>query len=336
MNQGVALLALLSLIFVASTFAYPSLSQTFTAKVSLVVVSHHGYGNDTGNGIWAVDEKAQSSVENYAFSKGIFDSLALNRYDLGKLYRVYATDRSRCDIVPVDDPMPNVWSWLADAANVGQRVFQGKQVDVWELNVGYGTRSLAVWSTNTSVPAWSYFQGGERDTYIEFTTYSATSPEASVFAVPSVCQNPSSRPGASEACISSATVIANANIWLDHHVPYDQEGRYLDYREDCSGYVSFCWKSGAPGLDTMEFHTVSHPISKAELVPGDCMLNAAEHVCLFGGWTDSDKTHYWAYEETQPCSVNPKWCGTMKNNIAYPYYYDPSLFLPYRYNNFCG
>ena len=38
-------------------------------------------------------------------------------------------------------------------------------------------------------------------------------------------------------------------------------------------------------------HEIAHPITKSELLPGDCMLHASEHVCLFGGWLDKDKTH---------------------------------------------
>jgi len=315
---------------------YPNLPQTFTAKVNLRAVSHRGYGNDTGSGIWAIDEKAQSAVENYVYDKGTFDSFSLDRYDLGKLYRVYSTNKSRCDTFPVNESMPNEWAWVEQSQSAGQQQFQGKSVDIWQLNIGYGTRRIAVWSTNTSIPAWLDFRGGERDTYIEFETFSTVAAASSVFAVPSVCQTSSGRrPSNNVGCIASATVMANAEIWVKNDVPYNTDGTYMDYREDCSGYVSFCWKSGPPGHDTMTFHEVAHPITKAELLPGDCMLYASEHVCLFGGWIDAAHTHYWAYEETQPCSDNPNWCNTRKDDVVYPYYYDPNDFLPYRYNGFC-
>jgi hypothetical protein len=41
----------------------------------------------------------------------------------------------------------------------------------------------------------------------------------------------------------------------------------------------------------MEFYQQAFPITKEELQPGDCMLNAGDHVCLFGGWTDENQTH---------------------------------------------
>ncbi len=31
--------------------------------------------------------------------------------------------------------------------------------------------------------------------------------------------------------------------------------------------------------------------------PGDIMLYAAEHVVIFGGWADSSKSTYYAYQE---------------------------------------
>jgi len=330
-----ALVVVICAVAVVYAAAPPALSETFQAKVDIYITSRDR-GNDTGHGVWAQDTAAQSAVEDFSFDKGTFDSFSLDRYDLGKLYRVFSTNKSRCDIFPVNEKMPLTWGWVAQSKLIGQEKYDGKDVDVWEFNQGFAIRRIAVYSNSTTTPAWQLNRGNERDTLIVFSTFTSSAPATSVFDVPTVCKVPTARPPRNQVgCMSSAEIMKNAEIWVANKVPYNQAGRYMNYRTDCSGYVSFTWQSGAPGLDTEEFHEQSHPITKAELVPGDCMLYAGEHVALFGGWTDAAKTHYWAYEETQPCSDNPNWCGTRKDNIVYPYYYDPSDFLPYRYNNFC-
>jgi len=317
--------------------AVPNLPFTFTAKVTLLVVDHQEHQNDTGSGLWAVDEKAGASVQNFVYSKGYYDSFSLNRYDLGKMYRMYTANSSRCDQFPVEGEMQNPWAWVEHAEFAEHQTYKGKSVDIWQFNVGYGSRRIAVLSSNTSVPAWLDFHSGERDSLIEFDSFSPVATQVSVFTVPKACSaSLAEQPHAGLACISSAEVMQRANAWLDAKVPYNTGGVWNGYREDCSGYVSYCWASGGPGHSTSTMHEIAHPITKAELVPGDCMLYAGDHVCLFGGWIDAAKTHYWAYEETQPCSDNPNWCNTRKDDVAYPYYYDPSDFLPYRYNNFCG
>jgi len=331
----VVLLVVLSTLLYA-TCAYPSISPTFQAKVS-VSISSYFQGNDTGKGTWASDEMAQSTVENYVFDKATFDDYVLDRYDLGTLYRIFAVNTAQCDQWPVDDKMPNPWAWLEAAVFVGKQTFNEKQVDVWEFGATYATRQLAVWSATPSIPAWMNTKSSQRVTWLQFDSWSTSRPPSSLFDVPAICKIRPVRPAkpSNLTCVEQAAIMQRAEVWVQNKVPYNINGRYLNYREDCSGYVSYTWQSGAPGLSTSVFHTMAHPITKAELLPGDCMLNAAEHVCLFGGWTDAAKTHYNAYEETQPCSTNPNWCGTRLDNTVYPYYLDPTKFLPYRFNSRC-
>ena len=70
----------------------------------------------------------------------------------------------------------------------------------------------------------------------------------------------------------------------------------------------------------------STKISKSDLASGDILLNAGEHTLIFDKWTDSSKTSYWTYEQHPDC--------TEYHSIPYPYWsnYDPSAYLPYRYN----
>jgi len=89
------------------------------------------------------------------------------------------------------------------------------------------------------------------------------------------------------------------------------------------------WSLPKPGLTTRNLATVATKITKNELQPGDILLNAAEHVVIFGGWTESSKDHYTAFEETKPGE------GTVKRTTPYPYWYNTAAFLPYRFNSVC-
>ena len=98
---------------------------------------------------------------------------------------------------------------------------------------------------------------------------------------------------------------------------------------DCSGFVSMAWMLSKPGLSTFTLPTVSHPIAKEQLQPGDAMLCTTSHVVLFGGWTDASHTHYVGLSEVDTAQ------GTQKKVYPYPYFRDPKCFVPYRLNNVC-
>ncbi|KAL1914541.1 uncharacterized protein VTP21DRAFT_8166 [Calcarisporiella thermophila] len=131
------------------------------------------------------------------------------------------------------------------------------------------------------------------------------------------------------ACVARKTMIDRAEVWVKNKVPYNQNGRYQGYREDCSGYVSMAWGLAKPGRVTSTLPGVAKKISKAELLPGDILLDTRKHVVIFGGWANKQKTEYIAYEETRPG------VGTVKRKTPYPYWYDKGAFVPYRYNNVC-
>jgi len=109
-----------------------------------------------------------------------------------------------------------------------------------------------------------------------------------------------------ECCISGnsgglcrSTVMSRLKVWVANKVPYNQQGYYDGYREDCSGYASMAWGCSKPGYDTAEFipDGVVETITKAQLLPGDAMLAPGHHICLFANWTDASQSTYWAYEE---------------------------------------
>jgi len=180
--------------------------------------------------------------------------------------------------------------------------------------------------------------GETRNITITFTSWTPSVSNSSIFNVPSQCnrQEEIFEPLLNNidntkevGCVSRTTMLSKAQVWVNNHVPYNQGGDYQGYREDCSGYVSMAWETSKPGYTTFTLPQISHPIAKSELQPGDVLLCTSEHVVLFGGWTDSGKTHYTAYEETRPGE------GTVKRETPYPYWYNTGCFHPYRYDHVC-
>ncbi|GGS16955.1 membrane protein [Streptomyces griseoviridis] len=127
-----------------------------------------------------------------------------------------------------------------------------------------------------------------------------------------------------------AQIIERAKRWVAAKVPYSMTSYWSDgYRQDCSGYVSMAW--GLPANEwTGSLGTFSDRITKDELQPGDILLfhNEADpekgsHVVIFGGWTDTARTQYTAYEQTPP--------HTRQQTTPYAYWNNSSRYLPYRY-----
>ncbi|WP_399927836.1 hypothetical protein [Streptomyces kanamyceticus] len=80
---------------------------------------------------------------------------------------------------------------------------------------------------------------------------------------------------------------------------------YQGYRKDRSGFVSMAWGLGSNQC-TGSLAAYGVRIGKSQLKPGDMLLfhnlshpGTGSHVTISGGWTDSSKTRYMAYEATQ-------------------------------------
>ncbi|MFI9805994.1 peptidoglycan-binding protein [Streptomyces sp. NPDC052301] len=125
-------------------------------------------------------------------------------------------------------------------------------------------------------------------------------------------------------------IISRAKTWVAAQVPYSMTSYWSDgYRQDCSGYVSMAW-----GLPTNEWtgslDQFGVKITKDDLQSGDILLyhnpdnpEAGSHVVIFGGWTDSDHTHYTVYEQTPP--------HARSQTTPYPYWNNTDKYVPYRY-----
>ncbi|MFI8307487.1 NlpC/P60 family protein [Streptomyces sp. NPDC085927] len=137
-------------------------------------------------------------------------------------------------------------------------------------------------------------------------------------------------PPSSVRVITRADIVERAERWVAAKVPYSTSAYWSDgYRQDCSGFVSMAWNLPANEW-TGSLGQYAQKITKAELQPGDMLLfhNAADpqsgsHVVLFGGWTDSTRTAYVAYEQVRP--------NTLRRSTPYAYWNNSAGYVPYRY-----
>ncbi|MEU5582788.1 peptidoglycan-binding protein [Streptomyces huasconensis] len=130
--------------------------------------------------------------------------------------------------------------------------------------------------------------------------------------------------------ITRTEIIERARAWIAARVPYSMSAYWADgYRQDCSGFVSMAWNlSGNEWTGSLDKY--ADRISKEQLQPGDMLLfhNPANptngsHVTIFGGWTDSTRTHYVAYEQARP--------HARKRATPYAYWSNPDRYLAYRF-----
>ncbi|MFD6958382.1 peptidoglycan-binding protein [Streptomyces venezuelae] len=131
--------------------------------------------------------------------------------------------------------------------------------------------------------------------------------------------------------LTRSQIINRAQTWVNARVPYSMSTYYQGYRKDCSGYVSMAWGLGSNQW-TGSLAAYGVRISKSQLKPGDMLLfhnpanpGAGSHVVLFGGWANSSKTQYVAYEQTRP--------HTVKRTTPYAYWNNSGSYIPYRYKN---
>ncbi|MEZ5184126.1 MAG: hypothetical protein R2720_00135 [Candidatus Nanopelagicales bacterium] len=125
--------------------------------------------------------------------------------------------------------------------------------------------------------------------------------------------------------------IERAQSWAKAGVGYSGSNyftnEYGTYRTDCSGYVSMAWGLSS-SYTTVTLPSVSYPIAKDALEPGDILNNplpgTSGHVVLFAGWADAAQTQYFAYEES-PSG------GAHLSEIPYPYWPGYGTFIPRRY-----
>ncbi|WP_234322603.1 peptidoglycan-binding protein [Streptomyces sp. NRRL S-350] len=142
-------------------------------------------------------------------------------------------------------------------------------------------------------------------------------------------------PRATARPVTRAQIIKRAQSWIDQRVPYSMSRYWSDgYRQDCSGFVSMAWGLGS-SQTTWTLPDVAEPIGKNDLQPGDVLIRnnpadpqAGSHVTIFGGWTDSSRTRYVAYEQTSP--------GARKRTTPYAYWSNSGSYVPYRYTGLSG
>lgn len=149
--------------------------------------------------------------------------------------------------------------------------------------------------------------------------------------VPGRSNTGSMTPSVTSPSITRSQVISRAQSWVGIGLVYNQSGMHDGYRTDCSGYVSMAWDlSSSLTTDTFIPSGVAQQITKADLKPGDALLNDASgnagHVVLFESWTDSSHTAYNGYEFSGSSNV-------VHRVIPYPYFAGYGDFFPVRLKN---
>jgi hypothetical protein len=129
----------------------------------------------------------------------------------------------------------------------------------------------------------------------------------------------------SVSSITRDQIMQRAQVWVDEKVPYSQTATTNGYRQDCSGYVSYCWASSTSGGGhvTSNMQEICTKISKNDLKKGDAILKPSQHVLLFGGWIDSDA--FYEYAEHQSGDV-------CRKSTGYYSYFSSNGYFPCRYN----
>lgn len=141
--------------------------------------------------------------------------------------------------------------------------------------------------------------------------------------------------GAAAPKTTRAAIIDRAQRWVNAQVPYSMEKYWSDgYRQDCSGYVSMAWNLGTNEW-TGSLAAYGTRIARADLQPGDILLfhNPADpakgsHVTIFGGWANSARTQYVAYEQARP--------RTRKQSTPLAYWNNSDRYVAYRYKGVTG
>jgi hypothetical protein len=283
---------------------------------------HERNMNFTGRGKTARDQPNGKAIDVQMENRSNNTFTVLERYDMHEVYDLTTAPRA-CHDHAVEGSMPPHWGWVANATFTGKRVRRDQTLDIWEARREGVRFELAVDEKATNVPVWESreFTNGRME-YTEFQNFTTMAAPDSTYDVPSECQQQLS-------CVTRADMIAKAKVWVANKVPYNQGGDYEGYREDCSGYVSMAWGLEKPGRTTETLPGVSKQITKAELLEGDVLLCTSEHVVLFGGWANAEKSQYVSYEETRPGE------GTVSRVTPYPYWYNTACFIPHRYNEVC-
>ena len=129
--------------------------------------------------------------------------------------------------------------------------------------------------------------------------------------------------------ITRDQIMQRAQVWVDEKVPYSQTATTNGYRQDCSGYVSYCWASSTSGGGhvTSNMQEICTKIGKNDLKKGDAILKPSQHVLLFGGWIDSDA--FYEYAEHQSGDV-------CRKSTGYYSYFSSNGYFPCRYNLVTG
>jgi hypothetical protein len=137
--------------------------------------------------------------------------------------------------------------------------------------------------------------------------------------------------------ILRSEVVVRIRAWEPREYSQNDVG-VEGFRNDCSGFASWCWRLPKPGTDTVGLIThncmqqLGHP---NQLKPGDAIACAGPgtggdlgHIVMFEAWLndDPDDNRYIGVEMAG--GIGPE-----RRVIEYPYDGDGRIFKPYRATN---
>jgi hypothetical protein len=305
----------------------PQISNVFQIKAKFIFTENTT--SEKGEYFWFVDQPKGRSFERFNFEEDYQKSyIKIERYDLGYCF-IINPNITGCSKTKLEGKMKNPFEWVQRAVYKGIITVNKRVLNYWEANIENQTLSIGVERRDANIP---YFMSQKKEkTIVNMTIYQFYPTPAidKFFDVPIQCRNHTKNSYLNKkvGCINRNTIITRAQSWVNQHIPYDQKKTFEGYRQDCSGYVSMAWNGQKPGWTTYTIPKVAYSISKEALLPGDILLCESEHVVLFGGWVNRDKS-YMAYEETRPGE------GTVKRETPYPYWSNTQFYKTYRYINF--
>jgi hypothetical protein len=98
-----------------------------------------------------------------------------------------------------------------------------------------------------------------------------------------------------------SNAVQRAKAWVDLGIPYNQQAKYQNYRQDCSGLVSMAWGLPISAVTSTLPNYAMTLNSKDQLQAGDAINNRGignnGHVVLFVQWTNKAQGKFIAYEE---------------------------------------
>jgi len=145
-----------------------------------------------GIGRWAVDEPKGHAIEHWEYDEHQHhhNIHVLERYDLGKIYRITRQQHHHnCTAHNVKPPMPPVWTWIKEANYIGKHHIGDVIYDQWQWKNAGVTLTVSVHEQHPNRPYYFSRHHGRDRFEIHYVTFETRTPNDTWFHVPDACKN---------------------------------------------------------------------------------------------------------------------------------------------------